>query len=128
MNIFKYARLGIRKAQISFSVGLLLPVLIILSIAGPAEAERVSLRQAINSALNDSHDLKAYSWMIEDQQSDVNSSRGHFYPRLTIEERYLRTDNPTYGFMAKLNQERFSQQDFPPESEEVRPKERGDRT
>ncbi|MBW2505578.1 MAG: TolC family protein, partial [Deltaproteobacteria bacterium] len=33
-------------------------------------------------------------------------------PQISLEERFLRTDNPTYVFMSKLNQERFSMQDL----------------
>jgi outer membrane protein TolC len=33
-------------------------------------------------------------------------------PKLTLEERFLRTNNPTYVFMSKLNQGRFTMQDF----------------
>ena len=33
-------------------------------------------------------------------------------PKLTLEERFLRTNNPTYVFMSKLNQGSFTAQDF----------------
>ena len=39
-------------------------------------------------------------------------ARSSLLPRVFFEERYLRTNNPTYAFMAKLNQGRFTQQDF----------------
>jgi len=112
MNFSKKTRLYIRRDKKDYACSLLYSVFFILIIASSAVAERLSLKQAIHIALNDSHDLKAYSWTIEDQKNDVSAARGHFYPRVNIEERYIRTDSPTYGFMAKLNQERFSQEDF----------------
>ena len=39
-------------------------------------------------------------------------SKGRLYPRFRIEEKFSRTNNPTYSFMSKLNQERFNQEDF----------------
>lgn len=95
-----------------FSISLFFSVLLIFIIVNSAGAEMITLNQAVNIALKDSPFLKAFSWSIEGRKEDVNVSKGHMYPRLNIEERFMRTNNPTFGFMAKLNQERFTQADF----------------
>lgn len=94
------------------SATLLFPVLLILIFISSAGAEKLTLQQAIHAALKDSPALKSYGWTLQAQQEDVKTAKGHLYPKLKIEERYQRTDNPTYGFMSKLNQERFTQEDF----------------
>jgi len=81
-----------------------------------ADVIKVTLNEAINIALKDNPALKSYKWTIEGQKEDVYSAKGNLYPKFAIEERYQRTNNPTYGFMSKLNQERFTQEDFRIES------------
>lgn len=75
-------------------------------------AETLTLREAISAALENNPQLKAFNWTVQSQKEDSNMAKSHLYPKLSIEEKFTRTDNPTYGFMAKLNQERFTQQDF----------------
>ena len=77
-----------------------------------ALAMTVSLREAVSIALKDNPLLKAYTWKIAAQKEERNITKGHLYPKFTLEERFSRTDNPTYAFMAKLNQARFTQEDF----------------
>ncbi|HBC89403.1 MAG TPA: hypothetical protein DCZ94_20880, partial [Lentisphaeria bacterium] len=37
-------------------------------------------------------------------------------PKISLEERYLRTASPTYAFMTKLSQQRIALADFAPEN------------
>lgn len=75
-------------------------------------AERLSLKEAVSVAVREHPLLKAYKWSLEGQKEDVGAAKGHLYPKVKIEERFMNTDNPTYAFMAKLNQGRFSEMDF----------------
>ncbi len=75
-------------------------------------SEVLSLKQAVNTALKENPLLKAYVWSVESQRNELRTAKAYWYPKLTLEERFMRTDNPTYAFMAKLNQERFQQTDF----------------
>ncbi|MDA8086024.1 MAG: TolC family protein [Nitrospiraceae bacterium] len=77
---------------------------------GPEQA--VNLRQAVRAALRDNPEIKARHWALRASEEAVGVQRGYFYPSLSFESRYLRTDNPTYAFMAKLDQQRFSASDF----------------
>lgn len=91
-------------------------IALILAIIIPSTTiwamEIVSLREAIELAMRENPEIRALTWSIRAHEEDINIARAYRYPRLIIEERFLRTDNPTYSFMAKLNQERFDQSDF----------------
>ena len=87
-------------------------LLLSLPSAGAAAERVVSLGEAITLSLEGNHELRAAGNGLAAKKEDVGIARGLLLPRLTFEERFMRTANPTYAFMAKLNQERFTQQDF----------------
>ena len=68
----------------------------------------VSLREAIEQAMTGNPELRAGERALSAHREDIGIAKSFLLPKLTFEERYLRTNNPTYAFMAKLNQERFS--------------------
>lgn len=80
--------------------------------SGAVHGEGLTLKQAVTIALENNPLLKSYRWTVRAQEEDVYSAKGHLYPKLTIEETYRRTNNPVLSFMSKLNQQRFSQDDF----------------
>ncbi|UCD34830.1 MAG: TolC family protein [Nitrospiraceae bacterium] len=87
--------------------------LLLFGMALPAAAGTVlTLNEAIETALRENPAIRAHSWSVKSREEDLLSSQGTLFPALTVEEKYSRTNNPTYGFMAKLNQERFTQEDF----------------
>jgi outer membrane protein TolC len=75
-------------------------------------AETLTLQEAIEIALKENPSLKAYSWRLKGVKEERAIAASHRLPSLRLEHRISKTDNPTYAFMAKLNQERFTQQDF----------------
>lgn len=77
-----------------------------------ASEKQVSLSDAIRSALENNHEVLAFKNSLSAQKEDIGVSRSFLLPKITFEERFMRTNNPTYSFMAKLNQERFAQTDF----------------
>lgn len=87
-----------------------------LFILLPAEAlpqERVlSLKEAIEQAMFGNPELRAGESALFAYREDVGIAKSFLLPKLTFEERLMRTNNPTYAFMAKLNQERFSAADL----------------
>ena len=92
-------------------------VLSITATAEPGMAEtRLSLPEAVQTALENNHELKAQRNSHAAKQADVGIARSFLLPKISLEERYLRTVNPTYAFMTKLNQERIGQADFAPDS------------
>jgi len=84
------------------------------SFAGsvPPADSVVSLRNALETALEANPEIRAFGRAVSAQKEDVGIARSFVLPQLKFEERFMRTNNPTYAFMAKLNQGRFSQDDF----------------
>lgn len=77
------------------------------------DAEEVlSMQEALEKALQDNHQIIAFRNALASQKEDIGIARSNLMPKLTLEERFLRTNNPTYVFMSKLNQGRFAAQDF----------------
>ncbi len=84
-----------------------------LIIADNSAAEQVlSLREALLRALKGNHEIRAHESGLLAVKKDVGIARSFLLPKLSFEERFMRTNNPTYAFMAKLNQERFEAADF----------------
>jgi outer membrane protein TolC len=77
-----------------------------------AADEVLSLQEALEKALRDNHQINAFHNSLASQKEDIGIARSSLMPKLTLEERFLRTNNPTYVFMSKLNQGRFTAQDF----------------
>ena len=84
--------------------------------AGLAAEVRLTLPEAVKAALENNHELKAQRNAHAAKQADVGIARSFLLPKVSIEERYLRTANPTYAFMTRLNQERIAASDFAPDS------------
>lgn len=86
---------------------------LVLTASSTLALEQVfSLPDSIRYALKHNNELRAAESSVAAKKDDVGVARSNLLPRLFFEERYLRTNNPTYAFMAKLNQGRFTQQDF----------------
>lgn len=91
------------------NVSILLCLLIQSTIA---QEHKISLKDAVQTALENNDGLKALESAVSAQKSEIGISRSFLLPKLNIEEKFVRTDNPTSVFSIKLNQERFSESDF----------------
>jgi outer membrane protein len=111
----------LRRPKIVTSVLVTLLILFILLI-GPVRAQeqsrerRMTVIEAVRTALADNHEIKALQSATQAQEKDIGIARSYLLPRISLEERYLRTTNPGYAFMSRLNQERIIEQDFTPDS------------
>lgn len=85
---------------------------IILSAISVEAAGPYSLREAVELGLAQNHGLKAARASTGATREDIGIARSNLLPKVTFEERYMRTNNPTFAFSSKLNQERFSAADF----------------
>ena len=83
---------------------------------GEIPAIKIGLTDAVETALRDNHEVKAQKNAVLSQKSDVGVARSIFLPKLSFEERYSLTTNPSYAFMNKLNQADIEQQDFNPDT------------
>lgn len=79
---------------------------------GQPEERQMTLMAAVRTALIENHEIKSLQSATSAQAMDVGIARSYLLPRISIEERYLRTTHPGYAFMSKLNQERITMEDF----------------
>lgn len=101
------------RARIGTIAAVLLLSSLLLAAATVFAGERtLSLKESVSIALKDNHELKAFGYALNSESEDVGIARSALLPRLSFEERAMRTNNPTSAFSAKLNQQRFTQQDF----------------
>ena len=94
---------------------LILPFFHTLAVRRVQAAEqRLTLPEAVKAALENNHELKAQKNSLAAKREDIGLARSFLLPKISLEERYLRTVNPTYAFMTKLNQQRIDVTDFAP--------------
>lgn len=77
-----------------------------------ADVERMSLRAAISKGLKQNNMVRAAGFQADSARSGAAAAALHFLPSLTLEESWSRSNVPVNTFMMKLNQGRFSNQDF----------------
>ena len=91
---------------------ILAAAVLLLPSAPRADVPQVGLQEAFHLALEQNPELVAMGNSIEAARERVGAAKSHLLPKVTLEERYMRTDNPTYAFSSKLNQSRFEASDF----------------
>ncbi len=91
---------------------LVLTVVFLLLGLPALPAAAVTLKEAVALALANNHEIVAGRDLLAAGNEEIAIARSHLLPSIRFEERFMRTSNPTYGFMAKLNQERFTARDF----------------
>jgi len=82
------------------------------ALAAGAEPRSLSLAEAIELGLKDNPEIKAFRNSVYAEKENIGVARSSLLPKITFEERFMRTTNPTFAFSSKLNQERFAQSDF----------------
>ncbi len=83
-----------------------------LTLNGLGDEKQLSLKDTIQVALEDNHEIRAFKNSLYAQKDEIGIARSALLPKISLEEGFTRTDNPTSVFSIKLNQERFSQSDF----------------
>ena len=93
--------------------GCLVLIALMISASGAQAAEqKITLQEAIRTALEENYEIKAFRSSVSAQKEGVGIARSRLLPKLSFEERAARTNNPPQAFMMKLNQQRFTQGDF----------------
>lgn len=87
-------------------------LLILLSAQAANAGEPVSLKAAVQAALESNDMLKAEAARSEAARRQADYAKSSLYPKVVFEERFMRTDNPGYDFMTKINQGRFTGADL----------------
>jgi outer membrane protein TolC len=80
--------------------------------AGFTGEKKLTLTDSIRTALEENYELRAMKNAVLARKEGIDVARSAFLPKITFEERAMRTNNPPLSFMMKLNQQRFSQSDF----------------
>jgi len=79
--------------------------------AGP-DVQRLTLREAVKSALEHNSLLKAAGFSASAASQGIAMATSRYYPGIFLEESFAASNAPTQTFMMKLDQGRFSQDDF----------------
>jgi len=72
----------------------------------------LTLGEAVLLALKENPGLKAAGYSVPAAEADLAKARARFLPQLSLIESYNFSDSPSQVFMSKLNQRRFTAQDF----------------
>lgn len=80
--------------------------------AGLAAQQPLSLRQAVELALQQHPSLEAARSGLRAAETRIQAARSGYLPRLNYSESFQRTDNPVYVFSALLSQARFTERNF----------------
>lgn len=83
-----------------------------LGTAHAAEIRTISLQEAISAGLEKNHQIKAADHQTRAADAGAREASSHYYPNLFFEESVSVANVPTRTFMMKLDQGRFSQNDF----------------
>jgi len=86
----------------------------VLALAmGQGHAETVvTLQEAVMKALSRNDMVLAGAKGVEGARYRTREARGSLLPKVTLQERYMKTDTPAYVFSTKINQEAFTLQDL----------------
>ena len=77
-----------------------------------AQGRTFTLKEALAIAMKGNHSLKASAGASGAVAEEIGIARSRLLPNIVFEERFTRTNNPTLAFASKLNQGRFTQDDF----------------
>jgi len=80
--------------------------------AAGAESYQLSLKTAINMAVEKNHQVRAAGFSADASRLGIAIATSRFYPSLTFEESFTVSNSPTQTFMMKLDEGRFTQNDF----------------
>lgn len=92
--------------------------LCLLTAAHPAAAsrdaavQRMTVKQAVNAALEQNHFIKAAGYTAEAARQGIAVATSRYYPGVFFEETFAVSNAPTQTFMMKLDEGRFSQDDL----------------
>ena len=87
-------------------------VLLLSVVAAEAETQKLSLRDAIGMALENNNQIKAAGFNSSASAEGVDSANSHYLPVVSFEETFAATNSPTNTFMMKLDEGRFTNNDF----------------
>lgn len=104
---------GLTMGRGRFRLGLVVCIgVMLLWAVGGEEAVALTLDEALALALEKNPVLQAADFEVKARQARLGQARSALFPQIDFHEIYQRTDNPMLAVGSKLNQERFSSQDY----------------
>jgi len=97
------------------AVAILLTLMLAWLANARAEQEtlpQLTLQEAIAQGLERNHRGRAAQFQAKAARSGATTASLHYLPNVTVEESWTRSNMPVTTFMMKLNQGRFTNQDF----------------
>ena len=92
---------------------LITSVVLLLSVAAAgAESLKLSLRDAMNMALENNSRIKAARFTSQATQHGVEIANARYLPAVSLEETLVASSSPVNAFMMKLDEGRFTANDF----------------
>ena len=85
---------------------------ILCSHAAGAESYRLSLKDAIGMAVEKNNTVRAAGFVADGARHGMAIVHSRYYPAISFEESFNVSNSPTRTFMMKLDQGRFTQNDF----------------
>ena len=83
-----------------------------LAASDGAALRRLTLKEAVNMALEQNNLIKAAGYTADAARQGIAIATSRYYPGIFFEETLAASNAPTQTFMMKLDQGRFSQNDF----------------
>src|ERR1035437_5803093 len=87
-------------------------VLLLSAAAVEAETLKLSIKDAISMALDNNSQIKAARCTSQAVRQGVVSANSRYLPAVSFEEALVASNSPTSTFMMKLDEGRFTQNDF----------------
>lgn len=85
---------------------------LLLLLVGKVEAQTLTVKDAISRALEKNHLVRAAGHEVTAARQMSLIANSRYYPVISLEETLAASNAPTQTFMMKLDQARFSQDDF----------------
>ena len=82
-----------------------------LAMAAPS-VQSLTLKEAISMALENNNLIKAAGYRATAAHQGIAIASSRYYPQLLFEETFAASNAPTQTFMMKLDESRFTQEDF----------------
>lgn len=85
---------------------------LLFTTAAEAETLRLSLKDALSMALENNNQIKAARFNSQAAQQGIESANARYLPTVSFEETLVASNSPVNTFMMKLDEGRFTQNDF----------------
>jgi outer membrane protein TolC len=106
-HIFNHRRIAVKR------ITTILAMLLTVGVAtAETTAPRLTLKEAVNMALEQNNLIKAAGYTADASRQGIAIASSRYYPGIFLEETFSASNSPTQTFMMKLDEGRFSQNDF----------------